>query len=105
MSKKNRVHRRDPKAKKGLDYMMKCPICGAYSYPLMYAEPKNEVEENAVLCGACKKDLYPFMKAMEEWEKQEQAKIEAQKTGHPELPKAPLEVVQEGPELSEVQIH
>jgi hypothetical protein len=85
--------------------MLKCPACGAHSYPLQFSDPQNEVEENAVLCGSCKTDIYPFMKAMEQWEQEEQARIEAQKTGHPQLPGPQLEAVSEGPELSEVQIH
>lgn len=64
MSKKNRIHKKGD-MEKGLDKMIRCPVCGAMSYPLQYSDPQNEVEENAVICGACKVDLWPIMKAIE----------------------------------------
>ena len=64
MSKKNRVHRRDPKSK-GLDKMVVCDKCGALSYLRVYVQPKNEVEENALICSSCKFDMYPILKAYE----------------------------------------
>jgi uncharacterized protein YbaR (Trm112 family) len=84
MSKKNRKHKKEG-VTKGLDYMIRCPICKGMSYPLNYIDPKNEVEENAVLCGSCKQDLYPFMKAMEEFQKQQEEKNKLEEKANVEM--------------------
>ena len=73
MSKKNRKHRKEG-ISKGLDSMIRCPSCEGLSYPLMYSDPKNEVEEKAVICGACKLDLRPFITAMEAYEEDQKLK-------------------------------
>lgn len=71
MSKKNRVHKKGDMVK-GLDKMIKCPVCGGMSYPLQFSDPQNEVEENAVICGSCKVDLWPIMKALEAMNQREE---------------------------------
>ena len=73
MSKKNRKHRKEGMTK-GIDHMIVCPVCKAYSYPMQFSEPQNEIEKEAVICGSCKTDLKPYITAMEAWEKEQAEK-------------------------------
>lgn len=48
--------------------MIICPYCHAYSYPRVFANPINDEQKEAILCGACMANLMPYVKAMEKYE-------------------------------------
>lgn len=64
--------------KPGIDQMVKCPVCGAMSYPLVNKSQIDflkEGEEILLMCGSCKRIMNPFLNLMKEYA----AKFEALK--------------------------
>lgn len=52
--------------------MIQCPHCKAWSYPRVFVLPVDNTEENAIICGSCHKDLYPYITMLKEFEKRMQ---------------------------------
>lgn len=77
MSKKNRKKRERPKGT--LKDMLMCPYCNAMSYPYIIADPKTPEEQNAVICGSCHKDAYPFMRNFLDIEREIDDEMEGKK--------------------------
>jgi uncharacterized protein YbaR (Trm112 family) len=70
MSKKNHKHRNNG-FERGLDKLVPCPSCGAMSYVQEFDNPRNEVEQMAIICSSCKRDIYPIIKAFEAMQQQD----------------------------------
>jgi len=73
---------------KGLDKMIQCPKCGAYSYARKYSYPKNEEEKDAILCGSCLLNLTPYI---EKYKKEKEAERAVEKISDSPQ-EAPLEI-------------
>jgi hypothetical protein len=49
-----------------LNDMIECPVCHAWSYPRRIMDPVNDTEKEAIICGSCRIDLMPIIKARKE---------------------------------------
>lgn len=58
-----------PTEKRSVNDMLICPLCNAYSYPRKIANPKNEEEEKALICGSCKENVVPYLDAVKEYQR------------------------------------